>query len=417
MEVIMNKIYIWGASEQAHKILDCVIQEKCRIVAFIDNDVRKKGKDCCGYPIIGYGEISSDFDYIIIAVRNYRAILIQLEQMRFSQKDRLISFYDESNVYMHGVDEILIKERWRITLLENNFESFQRVMLNRLNNLKYEILASVTTEDVFFPKIGDWEQALNRIAFDGCSLIRFGDGEFEIMAGKERPIFQQYDPRLSARLREVIKSNQEKLLIAIADNYGNLDKYTEQAADAIREYMTPSVRKFHKSMLDGGRMYYDAYMFRCYLLHKEKKYSQKRAEKVKQIWNEKEIVVIEGKETRTGYGNDLLDNTKDIKRLLAPTRNAFSVYNTILEQAKKISKDKLILIALGPAGKVLAYDLFLLGYQVVDIGQMDMDYEWFKLGSEVRVPNSNKYVSEVVPMEINDLLDPIYWQQVIGVVE
>lgn len=68
---------------------------------------------------------------------------------------------------------------------------------------------------------------------------------------------------------------------------------------------------------------------------------------------------------------------------------------------------------MGPVGKCLAYDLFNVGYQVVDIGQIDMDYEWYLAGQGVKVPNPKKYVSQLPEMEITDIDDDEYYKQII----
>ena len=109
-----------------------------------------------------------------------------------------------------------------------------------------------------------------------------------------------------------------------------------------------------------------------------------------------------------GIGNDLFADTKSIKRILAPSKNAFSKYDEILNVVKKnISKDKLILIALGPTATVLAYDLFKLGYQAIDIGHIDIEYEWYLRGATEKIKIPNKFVNEVSggEEEINSKLD------------
>ena len=47
-----------------------------------------------------------------------------------------------------------------------------------------------------------------------------------------------------------------------------------------------------------------------------------------------------------------------------------------------------MLVSLGAAGKVLVWDLCRLGYRVVDIGSLDMEYGWFCEGAvkKCRVP-------------------------------
>ena len=62
---------------------------------------------------------------------------------------------------------------------------------------------------------------------------------------------------------------------------------------------------------------------------------------------------------------------------------------------KKQKKSKLILIALGPTATVLAYDLAIEGYQAIDIGHIDIEYEWFLQGVTEKCPVKNKYIGEI----------------------
>lgn len=203
------------------------------------------------------------------------------------------------------------------------------------------------------------------------------------------------------------------MLIAIANNYGSLEDYSEPVAYGIRKYMTKETRDFHYTLLDKTRVYYDAYMFKGYMPYRNRELSGQRFSMMKKIWKDRDIVIVEGEYTRTGAGNDLLAGAKSIERIIAPTKNASEVYNQLLEETLKINKEKLILVVLGPAGKCLAYDLFNVGYQVVDIGQIDMDYEWYLAGQGVKVPNPKKYVSQLPEMEITDIDDEGYYRQII----
>lgn len=39
------------------------------------------------------------------------------------------------------------------------------------------------------------------------------------------------------------------------------------------------------------------------------------------------------------------------------------------------------MISLGPTATVLAYDLFKAGYQAIDFGHVDVEYEWWRMGA------------------------------------
>ena len=121
-------------------------------------------------------------------------------------------------------------------------------------------------------------------------------------------------------------------------------------------------------------------------------------------------------QSRLGIGNDLFENTKSINRILGPKRDAFNVYDKLLEYVEKnISKDKLILLALGPTATVLAYDLYKLGYHAVDIGHIDIEYEWFLANAKDKIAIKNKYVGEAKDgMEVGDLDLEDYKRQIIA---
>jgi len=66
-----------------------------------------------------------------------------------------------------------------------------------------------------------------------------------------------------------------------------------------------------------------------------------------------------------------------LQRIICPDENSFDVYNKIYEEAVKIDKSKLFLISLGSTATILDFDLYKIGYQAVDIGHVDIEYEWY----------------------------------------
>jgi glycosyltransferase family protein len=140
---------------------------------------------------------------------------------------------------------------------------------------------------------------------------------------------------------------------------------------------------------------------------------------LKKIWENRDIVIVEGERTRMGIGNNLFDSAKSIRRILCPALNAFDKYDQILSTVKTVSNDKLILIALGPSATILAYDLNPLGYQSVDIGHIDIEYDWYQMKVRHKVAVPNKYVNEVHEGRIDsaNLSDALYQSQIIARIE
>ena len=104
--------------------------------------------------------------------------------------------------------------------------------------------------------------------------------------------------------------------------------------------------------------------------------------------------MIEGEYSRLGVNNDLFVHVRSLKRILCPARDAFEKYDDIMCAARKYGSNKLILIALGQTATVLSYDLAKLGYWAIDIGHVDIEYEWFLRGAKDKLPIAGKYVNE-----------------------
>lgn len=251
----------------------------------------------------------------------------------------------------------------------------------------------------FLPKFRSDEETIRLIVEEKKSLGRFGDGEFAIAFDIPRQKFQRTDARLRDRIRQVItQTDNPNLLIGVADNYGSLERYSASARRAIEVYMTKEVRKQHMSLLSPDRVYSDAYMTRAYVLFKDAftDAPRKRFENLKKIWEGKRIIIVEGAQTRLGVGNDLFERAESVKRILAPAENSFDRYDEILLKCEECyPMADLFLLAIGPSSGVLAYDLSKQGIQAVDVGHIDMEYEWFLAGKGMRVAVPNKYNNEV----------------------
>ncbi|UPM54159.1 SP_1767 family glycosyltransferase [Gottfriedia acidiceleris] len=243
------------------------------------------------------------------------------------------------------------------------------------------------------PSVKTTDESLNLIVRNRCSISRYGDGEFNIMNGKSLR-FQPYSGELSLRLREIIKSNQENHEVFIPNVFKNVDWCTDRSRNYWIRYLNLNRYKIYK-LLQKNKVYYDSLVTRLYIDYKDKSQAEFRFKTFKKLWHQKEVIIIEGEQSRLGIGNNLFDNTKSIKRILCPATDAFAKYDQIFEEVLKHDKSKLVLIALGPTATVLAYDLANYGYHAIDIGHIDIEYEWFLNKAVEKEAIKNKYVGEV----------------------
>lgn len=267
------------------------------------------------------------------------------------------------------------------------------------------------------PNIRSIEETYEKIKRDHVSVSRFGDGEFKWMAGVPQNTFQKPSKEMQQRLVEISKSNLKNHIVCLSDTFGDLKEYNAYAKEFWGCFMG-MYRKSWMKFLKPGKVYYNTNMTRPYMDYVDKSPCKHRFCMLKEIWKDRDIVLIEGEKSRLGIGNDLFDSATSVKRILAPAINAFDKYDLILEQARMLDKKKLILIALGPTATILAYDLAKEGYQAIDIGHVDVEYEWFKMGAVSKVPLRNKYVNESLEgRDIGELEDEEYLSQIIGRVE
>jgi len=278
--------------------------------------------------------------------------------------------------------------------MEVMWRHYRDVTIPTLDNLEYELYGDSPQMQLECPKMIEIEKTIELIKKERKCLARFGDGEFELMSKRFRASFQKVDESLAEKLKQALNSELDNLLVAIADNYGKLDKYTDEAARAIRCYLKKEIRQEHMKLLVKGREYHNAYLSRPYIIYRDKSGSEAHFKNMKEIWEKQEVLIVEGEYTRFGVGNDLLDNALSVHRILGPDKNAFSRYEDILNEVRKWGKGKLILTTLGPTATVMAYELAKENYWIIDIGQLDVEYEWYRRGVDKRCNVPYKRVSE-----------------------
>lgn len=273
-----------------------------------------------------------------------------------------------------------------------------------INALKYRIEYGTTVEWYNFwyvilrkkqriiPEIKSIDETIAHIIKTRCSVSRFGDGEILLTQSKTIG-FQKGNSKLGERLAEIIKSQNEGHIVCLSDTFKNLNRYNKKCRRFWRTHFF-LYGKVWDELLVPGRTYYNTFVTRPYMDFKSKEDSSRWFKNMKGIWNNRDIVFVEGAKSRLGVGNDLFDNARSIRRILCPPLNAFDRYNDILNEALKLEKDVLFLVALGPTATVLSYDLFKAGYQAIDVGHVDIEYEWWKMDAKRKVDIENKFVNE-----------------------
>lgn len=265
------------------------------------------------------------------------------------------------------------------------------------------------------PRMMNLEDTLYYIIHNKCSVSRYGDGEMKFIAG-ERTSFQHFNAGLQIRLIDILRGDSKKLLVCIPGVWGALDVYADEYKAYWKQYLLRNRTVWYRH-IDKNYIYGEAFISRCFLTYKDRTKALKYFDLWKQIWNDKDILIVEGAKTRLGVGNDLFNNVRSIKRILAPNTEVFACYEELIAEVRRYETDYLILLALGPTATILAADLSKEGYQAIDIGHIDIEYEWMRMGVDTRVPVPGKFVNEAANGRIvSDCDDQDYLNQIMRII-
>ncbi|MCG0634677.1 SP_1767 family glycosyltransferase [Lactiplantibacillus plantarum] len=260
------------------------------------------------------------------------------------------------------------------------------------------------------------EDSIRYLSRNHVSVSRFGDGEFRWILGIDHDSFQIDSDELSKRLKEVLESSDSKEhVVAIPDVFSGVSDLTKDDAwswiNLINNYGAQWL-----PMFTPKKLYLDANITRPYIDRADKSKSEKYFAEFKTIWKGRDVLIVEGEKTRFGVGNDLLNSASSVCRIVCPATNAFSKYSTIRKAVENecYLKNKLVLVALGPTATVLCYDLCKSNIQSIDVGHLDVEYEWFTSGETVKRPVPGKYVNEVKDgRSVDDEVNPQYRSEII----
>lgn len=252
-------------------------------------------------------------------------------------------------------------------------------------------------EELFDISVMSIDETLDELMKTEKSLVRFGDGEFNLINGKSIA-YQEYREDLAQEMREILlhaDDTKNKVLICLPEIFEIFKGSFLQNEDS---------EKFWKQVLDDygrffqetcrAKVYGSTWISRLYIDNKDKSHAVTQFEKLTSLFEYKDILIVEGATTQSGVGNDLFNKALSIKRIICPSHHAFSKVDAIQQAILDHAKGRLILLMLGPTAKILAYRLSQLGYRALDLGHIDPEYEWMKMGAETKVQLKHKHTAE-----------------------
>lgn len=224
-------------------------------------------------------------------------------------------------------------------------------------------------------KVHTIDETIDELLHTNKSMVRFGDGEIVMIKGGDL-MLQKASPGIAKGLADILSYAYDDLLVTIPGIFETLLDHRKASQQFWKDHLL-FCRKTYETYCNADRVYYTTFVSRCYYYAKDRSNCGRWFAKIRKIWENKDVVVVEGTKTHNGVGNDLLDTASSIERIICPPRDAYAAIPQILKACETYDKDRLFLLSVGVAAKFLTLELFQKGYRVLDIGNMDMEYEWY----------------------------------------
>lgn len=235
------------------------------------------------------------------------------------------------------------------------------------------------------------DETIDELINTNKSLVRFGDGEIVVLKGADIHL-QKTSPEIAEGLKRILAYPYDDLMVSLQGVFDGVEQYQARGRKFWIEHLF-FCRKIYHRYCNPDRRYANTSFSRFYDVFEDKAPCERWILKIRQIWKDKDLVIVEGVKSHNGVGNDLFSQARSVERILCPPQNAYDSLDKILAACEKLPKDRLILLSVGVTAKFLAEALFLKGYRVIDIGNLDIEYEWY-LRKETTKPSYKKYTLE-----------------------
>lgn len=216
----------------------------------------------------------------------------------------------------------------------------------------------------------NYEQTIDTAIRENRSIVRFGDELFDMLQGIGLYFGswrQRYHPELARRLKEIISSEDERLLICFNP------ELILKTRKEFRDMGIPEQYQFWTNSKMFLRKYYHPHIVYGSALSFHTRYNPDLDfEKLGRYFATKDVIIVTSNTARF-EGLSLGRSTAFIE---APASDAWDRYAEIYQEVLRHietralnPKGVLVMVSMGSAAKVLVYDLMKAGYTAWDTGQ------------------------------------------------
>ena len=329
---------------------------------------------------------SLDFLYVD-ATHTYNGVKKDLELYVSKVKENgVIAGHDYNKQYYSGVvravDEFIGGSPENIycddsfAIQKNNIKSKKRYQ---------ELRPCFSDVRELVPTILSLEESLDLFCNSNKTFIRIGDGELDFICGQTM-IFEEKNEKLASLLHNILLNDSELIEVGIFNAFStNLSSYQREIyfynyySKVIKQYMLFMASK-NKNLFSLKRKYFEGRMFFPYHCCDLCKISTENVfGRIKNVFKDKSVLLVTGDPYFRNYkeNENVFNEASSLDIYETPSKGSFAHYDEFLNDLRN-EKDKLICMACGPCGKVLAYELQTqYGIRCIDTGHLMRDYQRF----------------------------------------
>jgi Glycosyltransferase GT-D fold len=213
-----------------------------------------------------------------------------------------------------------------------------------------------------------YDETIEEILTNRRSIVRFGDEVFDMILGIGlyfNDWRQQYHPELAARLKEVLASAEDRLLVCFNPElvFKTRSEMNELGIGWQHQFWTNS-RVYMKDYIHFDRTYGSALSFH------ERYNTALPYDRLIEHLRQRHLIIVASNTAR--FAGKQFGLTTDY--IEGPQSDAWDSYRELLGEVERVAAqyepgETLILTSLGPTSKVMVYDLTKAGYTAWDTGQ------------------------------------------------
>lgn len=284
--------------------------------------------------------------------------------------------------YLHN-SSIQKKKLNEMTKLLKKKDRKIETLRNEINKLRNENFNSNLNRCINekVPKVSGILETAEYLRFHNKSLIRYGDGEINLMLMNDIPA-QSANQKLSEELLNAFTTNNENVIIGIRNIFSGFPGERKQSVEFwLKNH--PELGNYLLKNYNQSKRYFDAFISSPYtstyntscelidLVYKE----------LREIWRDKDLVILRGNNSQV-YNFDVYDTAKSQKTFFCSKTNVWDEYEELKRLLLSQDPSSLYIIAAGPVSEIIVMDLVNDNRRALDLGHLAKDYDLYMKHAE-----------------------------------